>query len=211
MEPRVGSTTAATRGRPRSEAAHQAILAAVIPLIQKVGYDAFSIEALAAAAGVGKATIYRRWASKEDLVVEAAAHFVGGIATPDLGSLRADFAEVLRVNAALHFDAATPAFLSSLLAAMARSPRIAAAVRGGFVAAREAALREVLGRAQARGELPADLDLELAVEVCAGPLLYRALVSGRRTDERVLAALADLLIAGLARTPETTPQTGDAP
>lgn len=200
--------TARGPGRPRSAAAHRAILAAVIPLIQKVGYDAFSIEALAACAGVGKATIYRRWASKEDLVVEAAAQFVSGLPTPDLGSLRADLAEALRTNARLHFDPESPAFLSSLLAAMARSPRIAQAVRGGFVAAREAAFAAVIRRAQARGELPADLDLELAVEVCAGPLLYRALVSGRPVDERVIASLADHLAVGLARSPETPPEEG---
>jgi AcrR family transcriptional regulator len=206
----LDAATGAARGpgRPRSDAVHAAILSAVIPLIQKLGYDAFSMEALAACAGVGKAAIYRRWASKEDLVAEAAARFVSGIPTPDRGSLRADLLEVLRTNAHLHFDPESPAFLSSLLAAMARSPRIAAAARGGFVAAREAAFATIIRRAQARGEAPAALDLELAVEACAGPLLYRALVSGRPADERTLEALADQLIAGLARA--DTASAGDA-
>ncbi len=185
-------------GRPRSEAAHNAILDAVIPLIQAVGYDAFSIEALAARAGVGKATIYRRWASKEDIAVEGAARFVSAIPTPDTGGLAGDLAAVLRSDATLQSDPRSPAFLSSLLAAMARSPRIAEAVRGGFVAAREAALATVLRRAIARGELPASLDVALAIQLCGGVLLYRALVAGVESDAATVDALVPMLIAGLA-------------
>jgi AcrR family transcriptional regulator len=195
-------------GRPRSEAAHTAILDAVIPMIQQVGYDAFSMEALAARAGVGKATIYRRWASKEDLVVAAAAHYVSAIPIPDLGDLRADLTAVLRSSAALHSDPRAPAFLSSLLAAVARSPRIAQAVRGGFVAAREAALDAVLRRAVARGELPQGLDLALAGQLCAGVFLYRALVTGQASDPDVVEALVPLLLDGLAGRP--SPSQGAA-
>jgi AcrR family transcriptional regulator len=195
----AGIVEARGRGRPRSAAAHAAILDAVIPMIQQVGYDAFSIEALAARAGVGKATIYRRWGSKEDLVVEAAARYVSAIATPDLGALRADLAAVLRSDAHLHSDPRSPAFLSSLLAAVARSPRIAEAVRGGFVAARETALRTVLERAARRGELRPGLDVGLAVQLCAGPLLYRSLVSGQTSDPALVEALTDLLLGGLAQ------------
>ena len=173
-------------------------------MIQQVGYDAFTIEALAARAGVGKATIYRRWTTKEDLVVEAAAFFVSAIPTPDLGDLRRDLAAVLASDATLHSDPQTRPFLSSLLAAMARSPRIAAAVRQGFVASREAAAAAVLRRAVERGELAADLDIGLAVQLCAGPLLYRSLVTGEPTDEACLRRLVDLLLGGLA-----APSEGD--
>jgi AcrR family transcriptional regulator len=182
------------RGRPRSEASHEAILAAVVPMIQARGYDAFSIEALAAQAGVGKATIYRRWASKEDLVLEALGRFVAAIPAPDTGGLRGDLLAVLDSDAKLHADPATPLLLASLVAAMARSPKIAEAVRGGFVASRRDALRAVLRRAVARGEARADLDVELAVELCAGPFLYRTLISGRAIDEAAVARLVDLLI-----------------
>jgi AcrR family transcriptional regulator len=186
-----------TRGRPRSAEAHQAILAAVIPMIQQVGYDAFAIEALAARAGVGKATIYRRWASKEDLVVEAAAYFVSNIPIPALGSLEGDLPAVLASDATLHADPASPAFLSSLLAACARSPRIAAAVRGGFVASREQALKTVFERAIFRGELSPALDVELAVQLCAGPLLYRSLVAGEVSDAATVGRLTALILHGL--------------
>jgi AcrR family transcriptional regulator len=168
-----------------------------VPLIQETGYDAFSLEALAARAGVGKATIYRRWSSKEGVAVEALQRFVSRIPTPDLGDLRADLIAVLTSDATLHSDPRTPALLSSLLAATARSPRIAEAVRQGFVASRERALTVILERAKGRGEIPADLDLRLAVELCAGVFLYRTLVSGVATEAAMLPDLARLLLGGL--------------
>jgi AcrR family transcriptional regulator len=177
--------------------AHAAILDAVIPLIQEVGYDAFSLEALAARAGVGKATIYRHWRSKEDLAVEAAHRFVAQIPTPDTGSLRGDLVAALTSDATLHSDPQTPALLSSLVAAMARSLRIAEAVRGGFVFSREQALVAVLSRAIARGELLADLDIALAVQLCAGTLVYRTLIAGQPSDVGLVSRLVDLLLGGL--------------
>jgi AcrR family transcriptional regulator len=189
------------RGRPRSAAAHAAILDAVIPMIQAVGYDAFSLEKLAARAGVGKASIYRRWASKEDVAVEAAHRFVAAIPTPDTGSLRGDLTAVLASDATLQSDPQTRPLLSSLFAVMARSPRMAEAVRGGFVAAREQALVAVLERARARGEARADLDVGLAVQLCAGPLLYRTLVDGVPTDPAVVERLVELILGGLPGRP----------
>lgn len=167
-------------------------------MIQTVGYDTFSIEALAARAGVAKATIYRRWGSKEDLVVAAAARFVSAIPVPDLGDLRRDLSEVLQSDAVLYADPQTAPLLSSLLSAMARSPRIAAAVRAGLVASRETAIARVLERARERGETPANLDVRLAVQFCAGPFLYRTLVAGETADEVVVARFVDLFLNGLA-------------
>lgn len=184
-------------GRPRSAVVDAAILDAVIPMIREVGYDAFSIETLAVRAGVGKAAIYRRWGSKEDLVAAGAARFVARVPTPDLGTLEADLTAVLRSDASMHADPATPLFLASLFVAMARSPRIAAAVRQGFIAAREAALKTVLRRAMLRGELPAALDLDLAVGLCAGPFIYRSLVSGEAPDAATVLRLVDHLVHGL--------------
>src|SRR6476469_1608721 len=112
-------------GRPRSDAAHDAILTAAIALVREVGYDAVTMDGIAARAGVGKATVYRRWASKEALVVEALGGILRAIPVPDTGTTRGDLLALLRVALAMYGDPATGMLLSGLVAAMARSAPIA--------------------------------------------------------------------------------------
>ena len=121
-------------GRPRSEAAHQAILAAAVALLREVGYDAVTMDGIAARAGVGKATVYRRWATKEELVVEAITSLVRAFPVPDTGTTEGDLMALMRRILAMYADPATGLLLSGLVAAKARSAPIAAAVREGFVA-----------------------------------------------------------------------------
>src|SRR3954462_9946423 len=95
------------RGRPRSQVAHEAILAASIDLIRDVGYDAVSIDAIAARAGGGKATVYRRWKSKEALVCEALELLMLVLPVPDSGTTRGDLLALLRSQQGLYGDPAT--------------------------------------------------------------------------------------------------------
>src|SRR4051812_47509066 len=78
------------RGRPRSQQAHDAILSAAIELTRKVGYDRVSMEGIAARAGVGKATVYRRWSVKESVICEALEKLMKSLPTPDTGTTRGD-------------------------------------------------------------------------------------------------------------------------
>src|SRR3954471_22806426 len=112
-------------GRPRSEAAHSAILAAAIAMVREVGYDATTMDGIAERAGVGKATLYRRWPSKEPLIADALEGIALAFPTPDTGSARGDLVEVLRGSLSMYRDPATRGLLSGLVAAMARSPMIA--------------------------------------------------------------------------------------
>lgn len=185
-------------GRPRSAEAHRAILVATIALIRDVGYDAVTIEGVAARAGVGKATLYRRWDSKELLVAEALAQLASAIPNPDTGSLRGDVLAVMHSTSAMYRDPATGALLSGLLAAVARSEPIAVAFRGGFVATRRAALRQVLERWRARGALRADVDVEVLMDMITGPLFYRFLLRGETVSEHVLKAMLDTLLRGIS-------------
>jgi AcrR family transcriptional regulator len=186
------------RGRPRSEKAHAAILDAAIALVREVGYDAVTMEAIAARAGVSKPTIYRRWKSKELVVIEAIGRIVRGIAVlPDTGTTRGDVVALMRIAAALYADPATGALLSGLVAAMARSRRIARAVRTGFVATWRDAMRLALERGVARGEVARGHDLELAIDLLAGPLAYRFLITGARVDAAVGTRVVDLVLRGL--------------
>lgn len=186
-------------GRPRSEAAHAAILAAAIATVRDVGYDATTMDGIAERAGVGKATLYRRWESKEPLIADALAGIARAFPMPDTGSTRDDLAQVLRGSLGMYRDPATRGLLSGLIAAMARSPMIAGAVRGGFLAARTQLLHAVLARGVERGELRADVDLSVAMDVLRGPLLMRAMLSGDRIDEPFVTGVIDLVWRGLAR------------
>jgi AcrR family transcriptional regulator len=171
-------------GRPRSEEAHGAILDAAIALVREVGYDAVAMEAIAARAGVGKATVYRRWPGKETLIAEALERLMrAALPVPDTGTVAGDLAVLMRVVLGMYHDPATGPLLSGLVAAMARSERIAGAVRGGFIAAWHDAARQVLRAGVARGELRPDLDARLAVDLLAGPLFYRFLIGGELPDE----------------------------
>jgi AcrR family transcriptional regulator len=185
------------KGRPRSAAAQARILDAALALVREIGYDALTMEGIAARAGVGKATIYRRWSTKELVLAAAVERIVGSMTFPDTGSTRKDLLAVLRSERSLYLDPATPGYLSGLVAAMARSPLIARKVRIGFVSAHRQSIREVLARGVKRGDLGRGLDMELALDLLAGPLFLRQLFTGAPLDDKLLDGIADSILRGL--------------
>lgn len=187
------------RGRPRSSVAHAATLDAAIALVRELGYDAVTIEGIADRAGVGKATVYRWWRSKELLVVEALERIIVRMPVPDTGTTRNDLLAMTEQTGALYDDPATASLLSGLVAAMVRSPAIARAVRVGLVLPRRAALESVLKRGMERGEVRRKIDLDLAVDMLSGPLFYRALLTGRAMDRKFLRGVAKVMFRGIAR------------
>jgi AcrR family transcriptional regulator len=163
-----------------------------------LGYDALAMDAIAVRAGVGKATVYRRWATKETLVAEALERIMRSIPVPDTGTTEGDLREMMRSSLGMYRDPATKGLLSGLIAAMARSERIAQAVRSGFLATRREALLQVLKRAVARGDLQEGLDFELAMDLLSGPLLFRMFITGGRIDERLTRDVVEVVLRGLA-------------
>jgi hypothetical protein len=99
---------------------------------------------------------------------------------------------------ALYGDASQGRLMSNVVSAMAQKPELARAVREGFVSGRRAALAEVVQRGIARGDLRPDLDVDLALDVLAGPLFYRLLVTGGPIDERLAEDVTDLVLRGFA-------------
>jgi len=184
-------------GRPRSEAAHDAIVAAALALTRAVGYDAVTMEGIAATAGVGKATVYRWWNSKDEVIAEALQRLLKGVPVPDTGTVREDLLAVQRTFVGMYGNPATRTLLSGLVAAMARSHLIAQAVRGGFAGDRIDAIRTVLERGIARGEVRADVDVETAIDMVAGPLMFRYLMRGESVDEPLGTRVVDLLLSGI--------------
>jgi len=196
------------RGRPRSEAAHGAILVASIELIREVGYDAVTMDGIAARAGVGKATVYRRWKTKETLVAEALERLIRAIPTPDTGTTRGDLLALMGDQRKLYEDPATGPLLSGLVAAMARSELIAAAIRNGMHATRREAMLTVLRRGVARGDLRKGLDFDLALDLFNGPLFYRFLFTGVPIDDRLARGVVDVILRGLGHEDVPVPARG---
>jgi AcrR family transcriptional regulator len=199
------ATEARGPGRPRSEEAHDAILTASIALVREVGYDAVTMDGIAARAGVGKATVYRRWSGKEEIVVEALGRLLRTVPAPDTGATDGDVRAMMRIALGMYRDPATGNLLSGLVAAMARSEPIARAFRTGFVETWRQAMGTVLSRGVARGDLRAGLDPELANDLLAGPLFHRFLFTGQPVDERVVDSVVDAVLRGLAPGNPLTP------
>jgi AcrR family transcriptional regulator len=197
----VSEATEARRpGRPRSPEAHAAILRAALELALEGGLRGLSMEAIAARAGVGKATIYRRWKCKEALFVEAVQQMARTPEIPDTGTVRGDLEAVV---AATIGRMARDAFriIPRLLADAADDPRLLAAMQEALLTPRRAALGEILRRGVARGELRADLDVELVTQIVFGTTVASVLMSGGDTSAlpELPLRVFDTLAAGIAR------------
>jgi AcrR family transcriptional regulator len=195
----VSEATEARRpGRPRSPEAHAAILRAALELALAGGFRGLSMEAIAARAGVGKATIYRRWKSKEALFVEAVQQLARTPEIPETGTVRGDLEAVV---AATLGRMAREAFriIPRLLADAADDPRLLAAMQEALLSPRRAALGEILRRGVARGELRADLDVELVTEIVFGTTVASVLMSGGDTSAlpELPLRVFDTLAAGI--------------
>jgi AcrR family transcriptional regulator len=194
------SPPSGARGRPRSETAREAILRSAIELLQSKGFAALSVDAIAARAGVGKATIYRWWPNKAAVVMDAfLADTAPGMPFPDTGSTREDLRRQMRSVIRLFNTPSVGAPFVALIGESQHDPALAAALRERFVASRRAAAKEVLTRGIERGELRADLDLDIAIDALYGALYYRLLVSGHRLTPRYADAVLDQLYPALTR------------
>jgi AcrR family transcriptional regulator len=185
----------ASAGRPRSEEAHQAILDATLELLAEVGFSALTVEGVAQRAGVGKATIYRRWPSKLPLVAEAFGR-LPRFEEVDSGDLAEDLKAMIR--AYLHLFNTTPlgTVLPSLAGERAHDPALSQ-VLDPVLKGRRRPLIEVLRRGVERGELPEDLDLDLAADLVVGPIAVRLFFTGSKLTPRMVGPLVDLALDGL--------------
>ena len=166
----------------------------------RVGYSALSLDAVARKAGVGKAALYRRWRSKaamaSDLVAQIGAILPAQLTGDDRGSLEADLHAMLLVGARMMRDPLVRRILPDLYAALDREPALAAALRPSETV-RGQKVRAVIDRAVARGELSTDIDRGLAADLLFGPLYWRIVVLGHRTDRTQVRALALATAAAL--------------
>lgn len=186
-------------GRPRDARADVAILQAVLHLVADSGLTSLSMDAVAAKAGVGKATIYRRWPSKEALVVDAWRTLDAPTEVPDTGSLRGDVEQIL-VMLLDKVESPVIDVLSQVVAAARTQPDLAEAMHD-YVTSRHRPLRTVLERAVERGELRPGLQLELLQDMLVGPIFYRLLLSHSPCTRATVRAIVDQVLTGLAEPP----------
>ncbi len=183
-------------GRPRSEEAHKAILDATLELLVEVGFSALTVEGVATRAGVGKATIYRRWPSKLPLVIEAFSQ-LPQLEEVDTGNLVDDLKKMLRSYLQLFYTTPLAAVLPSLAGERAHDPQLSErfdpVIRG-----RRQPLVRALERAVDRGELSPDLDLDLAADLIVGPIAVRLFFTGGKVSPRMVGPMVDLALSGIA-------------
>lgn len=191
-------------GRPRSAESHQAILRSALELLLAEGLRGLSMEGIAQRAGVGKATIYRRWSSKEDLVAEAVANLNAELPVPDTGSAKDDFVALARflVEAAEQRGGNTDV-LTRLVSESAHDDRLHEIFTQNLVEPRREVVRKILRRGIDRGELRGDVDLELMVDIVVGPNTYRGLISreGLRAIYGRAPLVFDVIYEGLRPRP----------
>jgi AcrR family transcriptional regulator len=186
--------TCRKRGRPRSVEADEAILDAAIDAFVELGWNGLTIEGVAARAGVGKATIYRRYESRTDLLFAAARRLAQERnPVPDTGALRSDLLAMVESFVAMMGSTRHGQAIPEMVAATAKHPELTEPYRE-FLSDRRNAWRTAIARGIERGELPAGVDRELMVDELVGPLFYRALVSHEPIDAAYMDRLVDSVL-----------------
>jgi AcrR family transcriptional regulator len=186
--------------RPRSARAHDAVLNAALSLFAERGIDATSMDAIAHASGVSKATIYKHWPDKDALCLEVMLRVHGGDAGPpevDSGDLRAELLAVLNRDAPEEYAELRMRIMPHLMAHAARNPAFAKAWRARVLEPPRSQLARVLDRAVARGQLPSTLNTELAIALLHGPVVYGHVL--KMIDKKTPASLRELVVDAFMR------------
>jgi AcrR family transcriptional regulator len=197
----------APTSRPRvSGEREQELLEAAIDVLRDVGYDRLTFDAVAAAARASKATLYRRWPHKSDLVIDALALFIGCPADqdPDTGSLRGDLIAQACAVGGLDDEAVMQTW-SALLPVIHREPEMARGIHERFIAPKLMAARAVFENARRRGEVGPDADLDTLVMILPAMSVHETLLSGKRPGPDRIADFVDTVVLPACAATVTAP------
>jgi AcrR family transcriptional regulator len=207
--PDASAPTQQRRGRPRDPRRDEAIIDASIDVLVRDGYDRLSVEGVAAAAGVGKTTVYRRWANKAELVIDAMATLKPAIDTIDSGTLEGDL-ELMVAASCSPTSQRLQQVMVSICSALPREPELLEAFKTRFTEPRIALIAGMLHRARERGELGPQVDVAMAASLVPSLMLQRALMTGqpagRAYAEQVVGSVL-LPVLGRPARPIPTPDT----
>ena len=173
----------------------QAILMAAIQLLSEVGYPRLTVAEVARRAGVSKPAIYRRWAQKSQLVVEAMVTQMPTRVPPDTGSTADDLLSLTEQLITTMTQTPMGRVLPGLVAEMAADPALAASYRGLIIEPTRMLWRAAVQAGIARGDLAVDTDVEFVLDALAGPLYIRLLITGDPIDPGYARAGVDLVLA----------------
>ncbi len=193
----AGSETASKVGRPLDVTRDADILDATLDVLAEEGYERMTIDMVAARAKAGKATLYRRWPSKAELVLDAVACMkksdLHRDELPDTGTLRGDLIAMIKPPTIADGEKKLKV-MAGLVSLLARSPELADAANESMVAPRAAINRMFLERAIARGEISPDIDVETLSIVSASMVSYRVLMLRKPVDREFLVTIIDRVI-----------------
>jgi AcrR family transcriptional regulator len=194
----VSQAVSARRGRPRSGAAHRKILDATRELLSEEGFSNLRLEHVAARAGVGKATIYRRWGSKEALAQELLAELAAPhIAVSESDDTREELLAAVVNPMRAVTDTPFGPVIRALLSQIAVNPTLGDPFRATVVRARRDEIARVVARGIARGDLRPDADVDVATELLVGPVYFRLMFGGELTAD-FAKRVVDSVLAGFA-------------
>lgn len=184
-------------GRPRSESSKIAILNATIDLLEKSGYSTLTIEAIAAHAGVGKATIYRWWANKSFLVLDA---FLMSTETHmyflEKTSIRENFRQQLHTLANV-LNGTLGRTMIALVAESGEDSELAKAFYTNYLNPRREDAKMILERAIVQGEIHSTINIDVASDMLYGPIYFRILIYKKKVDAEFIDTLVDQVMKGI--------------
>lgn len=194
MSPSKALHAAAATLRPRVEGEReQEILDATLDILAEVGYDRLTMDAVATRAKASKATLYRRWSGKAQLVIDALIADKAPLPPVDTGTLRGDLIGTFCGMGGLT-DPQQLAIIASVITAIGRDEEFAEAFRRDFIAPKKALGDEIYRRAQERGEISEDIDLDLITAALPGIILHRAFLLGDPPTPELVEKVVDQLI-----------------
>jgi len=195
-EPDEAATAARKPGRPRDTRIDTRILEATSSMLFEKGYAGLTIDGVAAAAGVSRPTIYRRWPSKPELVIASLVLSTGlALPVPNTGSVRRDLMAVQREQIRAFNSPESRRITAGLVADVAADPELADLYLRDFATPRRESVWRALRRGIDRGELRPDIDFGFVSDLLIGPLFMRSVVWGQKLDAKMAKATVDAVMA----------------
>jgi AcrR family transcriptional regulator len=198
-----GQTASHAPGRKRDASRDDALCQAALEVLAEVGYDRLTIDAVATRAGAGKATCYRRWAGKAELVVDAVGRMKAAPELPDTGTLRGDLIELT-----CHFhDTEDAAFRTEvqagLVSGLVRDAKLREVFAEQFIAPRKAVFRTVFERAIERGEIAPLPNYELLSDIVPSMAFHRMIMTGESPGSDFIQTILDQIVLPLVHPGKT--------